>query len=68
MSHKLNQIIEIVADKCKYLLKIYIYDKKNGRFPSVAAMIGDFSGCEGQRVDRPIIIAMIHGSPHLSPA
>lgn len=40
MSHKLNQIIKIVAGKCKYLLKIYIYDKKIGPLAGEAAVFG----------------------------
>lgn len=40
MSHKLNPIIKIVADKCKYLLKIYIYDNKNALYTSAMLEVG----------------------------
>jgi hypothetical protein len=37
-----------VADKCKYLLKIYIYGKKNRDLPSGAAVMASFSGSKAQ--------------------
>lgn len=44
MSHKMNPIIENVAHKCNYLLKIYIYGKKNGSLPLGAKGVEGFCG------------------------
>jgi hypothetical protein len=43
MSHKLNPIIKIVADKCKYLLKIYTYDNKNVLYAWLMLEVGGFA-------------------------